>query len=249
MQFHFYLIYIMILIGLPGAQYPSSSQHRGVITNIVISQMKKWKSKFSKPLKCMDKVSWQSDSHYGGSGNQIQVSHSLSSTQITGPKSAFSGMVLLLLQYKIILTKTIWCYWVLSSMDLRTVPSHFHSEVSNMYSFEHSKWSHVCVFANNSQLISFPRYISAFSSHLLLVSSHHHKVIQNQHIGIRIIWSSGWEDNEVCGHFHRASEWHDRRPGADNGAPYSARSWINFASHGSKVFNLFSLFFAGEKKK
>lgn len=233
----------MILIGLPGAQYPSSSQHRGVITNIVILQMKKWKSKFSKPLKYTDKVSWQNDSHYGGSGNQIQVSHSLSSTQITGPRSAFSGMVLLLLQYKIILSKTIWCYWVLSCMDLRTVQSHFHSEVSNMYSFEHSKWSHVCVFANNSQLISFPRYISApglqSSSRGNSDPAYRH---QNYLIfRVRGQWSL-WA-------LPQSISMTDRRPGADNGAPYSARTWIYFASHGSKVFNLFSLFCWEKQKK
>lgn len=163
----------MILIGIPAPQYPSSSQHRGVITSIMILQMSKWKPKFSKLLRYTDKVSWQSDSHYGGSGNQIQVSHSLSSTQMTGPRAAFSGMVLLLLQCKLILTKTIWCYWVLSCMDLRTV----QSEESNMYSSEHSKWSHTCAFVNNSQLISFPEYNSAFSSRLLLFCSHHHIVI------------------------------------------------------------------------
>lgn len=156
--------------------------------------MKKWKSKFSKLLKDTDKVSLQSDLYYGRSGNQIQVSHSLSGTPITGSRSAFSEMALLLLQYKIILTKTIWCYWVLSCMDLRTVQPHFYSEESDRYSFEHSKWPCicVCVFSSSSQLISFPGYISSFSRHLLLAASHHHTVIQNQHIGIRMMWSSGW---------------------------------------------------------
>lgn len=149
-QFHSCLICIIVLIGLPVAQCSSSSQHRGVITNIIILQIEKWKSKFSKLLKYKDKdkVSWQSGLRYGRSGNQIWVSHSLSSTQITSPRSALSGMVLLLLQYETILTKTTCS---ISCTDLRTVQSHFHSEESKVNSSELSKWSQcVCLLTTHN---------------------------------------------------------------------------------------------------